>query len=437
MRFSVVVMLFGVVARAQSPAPKPTNYSGCSREDIRPGFALSANADSSVTAKGNVGVTWDCVAPNAAKGTPVHSITLGPTASLTEKSKAAVFSIGPGDKNSPDFGGTSFALGLLLGYSRLTVITEEELQDPAREAKKQAFNICQPLCAGTPLFKNADFCNLYKAPSPGNDPLKYDPSEFCPDGLDKFNSLMKDSEKKISKLRLQRYRFPEVDVSLWGGGGASRFDYYQQQSPAMGMVPATYASANAWQPNGGVAAQLNSVPPLKDGSSIGLTVQVPIFSKYAYQASKAMGTACKPNGTLATDGSTLSACSAAQPIGAPSSGETLTVEAYVRIVDRDNAYWRVALGGSYSRNFLNGGDTWAIKAPFYINATALGGGSKGGATDQPAKTPVIVDYAGIVRLTPALQFSSAPNQPTEWLLLLNLELLGQRNLFTRADNLVK
>ncbi|HEY8087230.1 MAG TPA: hypothetical protein VIF09_05285, partial [Polyangiaceae bacterium] len=195
-----------------------------------------------------------------------------------------------------------------------------------------------------------------------------------------------------------------------------------------------------WHPSVAGAAALNAVPWVGDGP-LGLTFEIPVFVKDAYQASKKSGSACSSPG-MVTSTTTLSSCGSSEPIGGPSVGALLTAKGYVGIIDRENAYWRVAAGVGYTRNFVDSTDTWSIELPVYINATGLGGskgassGGGGDSSSSSAQNPIQVAYNGIVRITPAVQHSFVSGTPG-WSAVLNFDLLGQRNMFVRADTLVK
>lgn len=110
----------------------------------------------------------------------------------------------------------------------------------------------------------------------------------------------------------------------------------------------------------------------------------------------------------------------------------MSVDAYAGIVDRRDGRWRLAFGLGYRREVLTSANVISIKLPFFINAGLLGA-----KEDKGNKLPVHVQYDGLVRIMPSFQITEAPNQPTGWSFLINLELLGNRNLFTRADSLYK
>jgi hypothetical protein len=431
-----IALLVGLAsaARADHDDEPPLQYQRSVLEPVRPQFALSANSDGTLSAKANVSVTWDVVplengqAGRPEQGKSVHSFTVAPTVSLTDASNAPLFSIGS-KSASPNFGGTSVAAGVMGAWSLVSAIAWDESFAAAQELKDKALAACKPLCAAPIKFANQQFCETYNDKGDARDQaLNYNFSEFCPDGQKEIDG----ARKKIAALQQARYRFPVLDVSLWLGGGASLFNYYLQTAPAVGATPAMFASKSDWDGHFGAAFQLTAVPKMPDASPIAVTIEAPLFFREGFQASKTSGQACKPQGALA-DGSSLSTCSAAQPVGAPKRGESLTAEIDLGVADRASAYWRVAFGVAYTHDWVAAVDTWTLKLPLYINATALGGGKDGGSGKPQPKTAVQVDYAGIVRLTPTFQTTSTAS----WSVLLNLELLGQRNLFTRADTLVK
>jgi hypothetical protein len=431
--------IFIVALAAAHVAHAQATYSPWTREAVRPSFALSAGSDGAISGKASVNVAWDGIF-----GTTIHTFSFAPAFSITDRANTPFFTIGSSSA-TPDFGANSISAGLMIAYTYspsthddIKVITESRLQDQA------IIDACKVHCGAAPLplgDDNKPFCDQYGAYMTqfraGTLPVSPDSARGwevkvpdCPDfrksaDMKKRAAVLDNFAKGLRAY----YRFPVLDVSAWGGGGGARFDYYLQ-TPAT----ATYTSTSAWNPSGQFAFELVSVPPVPTDSLVGLSIEIPLVYKSAYQASKTTGSACKALGTLASSpGSMLSSCSPAEAIGAPRLGTNVTLEFYVGVVDRWNGIWRAALGGSYSHDEVTGLDTWSIKLPFYVNGSVL----TGSKNDSETKPPVVtLDYSGVVRLTPTFQTTPGGQTPG-WAMLLSLELLGQRNLFPRADVLIK
>ena len=444
-------------AQAKKTSKCPVAYASSFWVPVAPTFALGSNTDGSNSVSFATPFTLD-VAPEHA-GDHYTSWTIGPTTSFTDNSKAPIVTFG-GPSASPNFGVTSVAAGLLLGYRlQAGLVVEEELGAIAAVAplRVEAVQACQAHCAANPVddaFKA--FCEAPLAKLNANS-VDEATLALCKSGWQQYQDAVKKNQdaakngqdssfattlNAVTKLRAERIRFPQVDLSLWGGGGASEFNFYQQTAAAAGTTPATFGSSTTtqWKPNFAGAAQLTAVPWTSDGP-LGLTFEVPVFAKYAYQASKKTGSPCSSAGSISATTS-LTSCGTTAPIGPPTDGTVFTAKGYVGVIDRVNAYWRVAIGGGYSFNSVDSSYTWSIELPLYINATGLGG-STGSATPSAAqnaasasaKSGVQVAYNGIIRITPTVQYSTTTTPG--WSAVLNFELLGQRNMFTRADTLVK
>ncbi len=452
----LVVLGRGALAQATAPAAekpkaeKTTHYAPRTLEPVRPGFALSSNTDGSVTIKVDVPFTWQIV-PTEDR---VRAWSVGPTLSWTEAGKGGAVTLAT-TAPSTRSGKRSITGGVLVAFTRQADITELEKDYLAgRGPKVAAVHKCLAECkagaAGAETFcvLVQDLKDQGTVSSNASDEevaVNLDPGLLCPDGLERFAGAMAPTEKNFTSERTNRFRFPVAELSVWGGLGSSLFEYYQQLTPASGSTPATYAAKSNWRPSASAAAQLTWVPlPGSRQPAVSFTLELPVLVKYGYEAGKESGTACTVQGTVSD--ATLSKCDEAKPIGAPKSGAMLTSELYLGIVDRRHGWWRVALGGSYTRDFVARTDTWAIKLPVYIDAAVLGGddngseGEKGGAKSGGGgedKAPVVVSYAGIVRVTPTLLYAPGVGQGHAWTLLISAELLGQRNLFSRADRLVR
>lgn len=395
-----------------------------SRESIVPTFALSAGSDGALSGKVSVLFALDGVI-----GLGVHTFSLAPTFAVTDRTNSPFFSVGA-KTGTPDFGANKVSGGIMVAYTFVRAFDQTTL-DEADAALQEGLDTCKKYvaCPEPAGSENATFCDTYAKKRagtlPGNPDLgtSYDPKDLCPAGAKVANF------KTLTAIVQAQYRYPIIDLSLWGGAGGSLFNYYLAQA----SMPQVFDSKSDWKPNGAFAFQLTAVPQLS-WRSVGLTIEVPLYYQNAFQASKTLATACKMAGTLASDPtSVLSSCSSPQSIGVPKAGSNVSVEAYLGVVDKWNGIWRVAVGGGYSHDEVTGSDTWSVKIPFYLDATALGAKDKTSTPQDHA--PVKVDYAGIIRLTPT--FQSTPNQSSTWSVLLNVELLGQRNMFLRADTLVR
>jgi len=465
--FSVIM---ATTVYAEEITKTTMKYSSSSMEKVLPTISLSNNADGSITGKVNATFTWDRLTKPTKDGQvykdqQVYNLSVAPTLSFTDNSKSGLFSIGTKSGSAsatPDFGTTSISAGVMLGGALLAPISEAETVtgfEALTPFKKDAVELCQKICnqptqacddlqdqakviceTGNTALKNIihvqsnGFCDAanptHKAPN--LPPANYSYSEFCNDGQKEYNDKAGDALKAIVKQQRSRFRFPVLDLSVWAGGGASQFSYYQQQTAATGTIPATYTSANTWKPNWGTALLINGNPTSND--SYGLTLELPVSLKAGYQASKNIGTAFTSVGTV--NNASISSSTPGQSIGLPSYGLDMNVDGYIGIVERTNGYWRLAIGGGLDRNFLTSTNIWSIKVPIYVNGTALASSS---STDKSssAASPVIVGYDGIFRLTPTFEYVTSPIQGPNWTFLLNFELLGQKTLFSKADSLVK
>jgi hypothetical protein len=448
-------------------------YDSFSREKVLPTISLSNNSDGSITGRTNFTVTWDGLTrPNTDKQVykdqQVFNISVGPAFSFTDNSKSGLLSVGTksgASSATTSSGTTSISGGILFGGALLAPISTAEVVkgfEALAPFKADAVAKCQIICnqpiqncgglkdsakeiceTGNTAIKyiihvqSNGFCDpaspTHKAP---NLPAaNYSYIELCSDGQKVYSDKGSSTLKAIEKEQRDRFRFPVIELTGWVGGGASQFSYYQQQTASTSTSTASYASLNTWKPNWGTALLLTANPTTNN--SYGLTLELPIFLKAGYQASKNTGSVFTSVGTV--NNASLSSSTPAQPIGEPSYGLDLNIEGYIGFVERDNGYWRMAIGGGLDRNFLTSQNTWSIKIPLYVNGTALGGA---GNTDKSTSTtsatsPVKVGYDGIFRLTPTFQYVTNPAQGPNWTFLLTFELLGQKILFSKADNLVK
>lgn len=454
--------------RLPTPAPgaKVVSYKSFSVESPRPTISLSSNSDGSATAKANANITMDFLSggPAANQGTSIFSLTVAPTFAVTESGKAGVLSIGAkagAAATPPSFGATSLTGGLMVAYSLESSLSNAEGEawltqswsqiQPAQEAALTACKAIPRNTVGAPADVVAFWTEYDKhnviAPGAGDQADRWNYAQLCNAGKTQWAAKAKSA---AAMARLWRYQFPILDISVWGGGGASQFSYYDADATG------TYSSTTNWKPNAGVAVQFTAltgagVEP-DDARGVGWTFEVDSFLKAAYEASTTTGQPCASRGP-ATGGATLSSCGPVQPIGAPSSGTSVTAEGYVGWYDRSNNAWRVAVGGGILHDAVTGLDTWSVKVPVYINGSAFGssassssssggnhsGASSGSAPANPtaSTSPVELDYNGIIRVTPTLQLIPVSGESLGWAFLVNFELLGQRNLFVRADSLVK
>jgi hypothetical protein len=450
---------------ATPAATKVVRYKSFSVENPRPTISLTSNSDGSATAKANANITMDFLSggPAASQGTSVFSLTIAPTFSVTESGKAGVLSIGAKSgaaATPPSFGATSLTGGLLFAYSLESSLSNVEGEawltqswsqiQPAKEAALAACKAIPRNTVGAPadviaFWTEYDKHNAF-GPGVGDQADRWDYSQLCNAGKTQWAAKAKSA---AATARLWRYQFPILDISVWGGGGASQFSYYDADAAG------TYSSTTNWKPNGGAAVQFTALTGAGvdpgDARGVGWTFEVDSFLKAAYEASKTTGQPCTSKGS-ATGGATLSSCGSSQPIGGPTSGTSVTAEGYVGLYDRSNNAWRAAVGGGILHDTVTGLDTWSVKIPVYINGTAFGSSasssssssgssssSSGSAPANPTTStpPVELDYNGIIRVTPTLQLVPVSGESLGWAFLVNLELLGQRNLFVRADSLVK
>lgn len=267
-------------------------YSPISAEPFRPTFTLSADSDGVIAGKLGLGYSWDqvgAIKPDTGDA-PVSSFTLGPTVGLSYNGKKGLFSIGTDKKGvvTQNYGESAFNIGFLFAYSRLSIATPREFgyMEPWRAAKNVAVNTCKSLCSGSVEMENRDFCEAFAGGV--TNPEDYDYSEFCPDGkvafkreLAKLNDreMNESREEQLLAIRVNRYRFPVMDLSLWGGGGAAKFDYYDMTADS-NMTPSQYTSLSDWKASGGIAAQFTWVPVTM--RKVGFTLEIPIVWKQGY-----------------------------------------------------------------------------------------------------------------------------------------------------------
>lgn len=435
-----------------APAGSSSGASACPRcgwhnLPVVPSVVLSANQDGSDTVKANLTFEWHRVSDrllfvpgNVDDWAPVYGFSVAPTFSASDNTKKPLFSIGTPGGAAPSFGSTSFSLGVMGAYTRYAPVSPEERKRLDSVVTDDDIDYCTKYCANgaNPGDCNAFLSVIQSVPSP----VRYniDRDSLCKPRVavaaERFNAIV---EKEI-----QRYRYPGEEVSLWGGGGASQFAYYQAQSPAVATALPTYASADQWRGNGSAAFKFNAVPftdPI-----IGVTFEALAVFTATYQASSASGMGCTGNlGTVTSDmfansnPSYLSQCGATQPIGPPAFGTDLVAEAYVGWVDVVRNYGRVAIGGGVDRNFGKSLTTWSIKIPAYVNGTAP---VKEAAAARPKTPPdngvMFFSYDGIVRFTPTIMYTADPTgKKTGWGFSVGVDLIANHNLFLRADSLVK
>jgi hypothetical protein len=415
-----------------------------------PGVSLSAGSDGSNTARANLTFQADSVNSDFTDGAwaPIVGLAIVPTFSATDNSKKGLFSISP-SSSSPTFGVTSISFGLMVAYTIHTRLRLAEggwftiLSQPPLTTKDD-IDACDSLCAGR-QSDPADSCKAYseqRKPFSSSEIAAHqlDPSSLCASARQRVKERY-ETVHNASKAEQVRTRFPVLDLSVWGGGGASQFTYYDQQTATVGTTLPTYASATQWQPSGGAAFALNAVPLVDGDSPHGLTLEAAAYYRAAYQASSATGMGCTGAlGTVTTDKSPtpsyLGQCGTSQPIGGPTFGHDLVVEGYVGWVDVDNEYGRIAIGVGVDQNFLRSITTTSIKLPIYVNGTAPA--KDPGSAKTPGGGIQAFNYDGIVRLTPMLTYTSnSSGKSTGWGAGVAVDVIGNHNLFVRADSLVK
>jgi hypothetical protein len=444
---------------AQARQEKVSAHIGSLRPSTRwhmlpitlPVVALSANDDGSNVVKLSWPFQWDYISDKepGLSSPAIHGFSLSPTFSGTESGKKGLFSIGS-QGGAPTFGVTSVAGGVMLAYTRYASLHRDEMLalilhlSPSTQITPDVVAACDAQCEVDPVANN---CKRYLAAK------KDIPAEYIANNLDRGSlcaageasitkrvddALGDDAIKRIAVRQRERGRFPLADLSLWGGGGASQFTFYELQSAA------TYASTTQWKGHGGAALQLSSVPLLNEEEPRALTVEVLSYLKVAYQDSNAMGMGCTASlGTVTSDTfaspSSLAQCGTSQPIGGPTLGSDLTAEAYLGWVDLEHGYGRFAVGGGMRRNFVKSLTTLSIKLPVYLNATGTAKGASGkSAALQPAEGITWLDYDGILRLVPSVHYTADPTgKMSGWGFSMGVDLLGNHNLFTRADHLVR
>ncbi|HEY4242564.1 MAG TPA: hypothetical protein VGM88_22250 [Kofleriaceae bacterium] len=381
-------LLAAALVAAMAVPAAADDYNNVFLEKLRPSFVLATGTDDVTAARVSVPFIWDVVRAD----NTISSWTFAPVAGVRTTK----------DATYPDFGLTAFDLGAMVAYTRQAPLAIGEELAALGKMHDAIADIAVKLCGAS-------------------NPQSIDASQLCPAG--------KAAVASLASMRVDRAHFPELEISAWGGFGAAQFKYYAN------TLRDQFALTNSWDWSVAGAAQLTYVP-WSAGKPVGFTLEVPLYAKDAAQVITQTAGNCAQVGTIRVPGGAngdmlepLTSCTSTYPIGTPARAGVFSAKAYVGIVDAEHAYWRVALGGGIVHDKSDDTNTWSIELPVYVNATALGGAK---SLEAKAGGPVAADYDGIVRITPSLQ-----RHDGEWSLFVNLELLGQRNLFSRADVLVK
>jgi hypothetical protein len=445
--FATATMTTG--ARADDVAGKGVDVTPPS---FVPTLQISGNADKSVSLKvaGDLRFyrsgrqeAWS-IAPTLSATAPGDNSTL-----LTVGGEPA-----PSSTQKPPI--TAWSLGIMLGYSWLPepreISVHSNLALQERTARVMAVHQCRielsskstdgktwlDLCTqggsavvpGLSDPQDKAYCDALGSHLPA-----IAASQLCSSGKKSYDDMIGPVEAEATTIRRVSYQFPVDDVSVWLGAGQSLFTYLQSSSGDASQGTAVYSSQSESHPNLGIAARFVYVQP--GTSVVGLTFDAQAAAQSAFQGSRTTATSCALQGTMSGTSNTVSVCST-EALNPPSFAPTAMLGAFVGVVDKDHALWRVDAGPSFTSN-PNAG-TWTLSGsiPLYVNVVALVGGlGTSGAADSSGGSKGGGDYSGIVRLAPTIQYATLAKGGNDTQFLITIAFLAQRTLFQRADALVK
>lgn len=275
-------------------------------------------------------------------------------------------------------------------------------------AVRAAAGICLMRCsAGTITNDEQTFCQANPGQSP-DDLADLDPAKLCDKGKLAFK-LAFESSVPLAEDELREARmFPKWDISIGIEGGRSKMQYLEPQGDGAMM----YSEASRKATSARLAFALIYVEPQ---AGRGYTFELPLSAGYRSDAQQTTGHYCPVIGSVG--GAPIETC-ADRPVGAPDKNFVANAAALLGIADTDHGSWRVAAGPAVDYKSTNNEVHADFEIPIYLNTT-----------------PLIADksqYQGIIRLTPTFGLSYDSKNGAAFEAVLTLDLLGQRNLFSRA-----
>src|SRR6266568_2301867 len=367
------------------------------------------------------------------------SLMVAPTFSLS--SNSAVTSWTTLDGQSTDTPSTpqavppesnAWKVGLLVGATVLGDVRDPRLfsvkfYKDSNSVLTAAVADCVRLCEHPGLVgPDKAFCDMYgkKGPNAPQLPSDYDPGELCSAGQQAYRAFeTKLPEDQQRKQRDARFRFPKLDLSVWGGAGTSKFTYFGVVPGQTSTGPAT-AYTETSDTHWNAAGAIQAVYVAQGAAPFRFTAELPAALQYRWKPAKEIGQACVAAGTLTSNGTQILDCKS-EALGAPSSTWVSSAGLYAGIVDSQHGAWRAAIGGTWSRDPRNNITSWTVSTPAYVSLVNFGKDS--------GFTP---DVNGIIRVAPSLQVTRAPPKATDVRFFVVLELLAQRTLFSHADDLL-
>jgi hypothetical protein len=264
-------------------------------------------------------------------------------------------------------------------------------------------------------------------------PIEFPPNDvnatgFCKNGQAIVLASDRDTNDYV-QYAIKKYRYPVLDVSAWGGFGASLFSYFQ---PAGGQIvksppnaATVYDATSSIQDNDAFAFEAVYVD--QSGEDYALTVDVPATLQRAPKAASDVAQACVTSGMY--NKAPLLNCNQA-PLGAPKIQWTGGLGLGLGVVDKKNGAWRAALTPAFSyTGGTNSSMTFAMSLPVYLNVATFGAG-------KDAKTASGL-FSGVVAIAPTVQTVETPGKENALQFSITITLLAQRTLFTRADSLLQ
>ena len=216
-----------------------------------------------VALTGKFNVASVCHSLDSAKGPdgqPTHdgqhviATTFAPTGSIT--SKSGLGSVGTTPSNeaiTPSLGATTVFGGVLYAHTLQARVNEKVELTVLQEVSSlvtEAATTCLQRCNAPVAAEDVSFCGLHtqhpewtagcstRACSAPQAPTQLTKSE---------TGATQSATRQLQADRTNRFRYPILDLSLWAGGGASQFTYFQQTAAATATTLAAYSSTTNWQ----------------------------------------------------------------------------------------------------------------------------------------------------------------------------------------------
>ncbi|RKH73101.1 hypothetical protein D7X96_03350 [Corallococcus interemptor] len=273
-----------------------------------------------------------------------------------------------------------------------------------RAWKVSAVDRCLQVCTASPETKN---CDRFKAPPP--DPTAVSPEHMCAEGAALYVRLEAASLEGKS-VRRDVKLFPVPLFSIAGLWGQERYKFLSPRED--GLLTEAKRTFDVWA----LAAGYTTI--------VGRNVSIEALAALSAsrEESEVSVEWCVPNVPVGGDTPGQSfpttACKNGL-VGAPAFQRQATLNLLVGFIDPAKAQWRFAAGPRVT----TGGNqiTLGLDVPFYLQLAEVLGEGK----DK-------VDYRGLLRITPRVEYELRKEGEDERRFLLVLELLGQRSLFSNA-----